>query len=106
MLERLGYRVLEATNGAEALGILETSLERIDLILTDVVMPELHGWDLGESVKAREPWRGVLYMSGYTGDDIMRRGLAQPGTALLQKPFTPDALARAVREVLDRESSA
>jgi CheY-like chemotaxis protein len=104
MLQRLGYRVLEAANGAEALGIIETSTERIDLILTDVVMPELHGRELGESLLAREPWRRVLYMSGYTGDEITRRGLAQPGTALLKKPFTQDALARAVREVLDGES--
>jgi CheY-like chemotaxis protein len=103
MLERLGYRVLEAANGAEALGIVETSLERIDLILTDVVMPDLHGGELGEALTAREPWRRVLYMSGYSGDDIMRRGLARPGTALLTKPFTPDGLARAVREVLDRD---
>lgn len=102
MLERLGYRVIEAGNGAEALGIVETSLERIDLILTDVVMPELHGGDLGEALMAREPWRRVLYMSGYTADDITTRGLAQPGTALLKKPFTPDGLARAVRELLDR----
>jgi two-component system, cell cycle sensor histidine kinase and response regulator CckA len=105
MLERLGYRVVEASNGAEALGILETSMDRIDLILTDLVMPELHGGDLGESLKASEPWRRVLYMSGYTGDEITRRGLAQDGTALLKKPFTPDALARAVREILDREPS-
>jgi CheY-like chemotaxis protein len=103
MLERLGYRVLEAANGAEALGIVETSLERIDLILTDVVMPDLHGGELGEALTAREPWRRVLYMSGYTGDDIMTRGLARSGTALLTKPFTPDGLARAVREVLDRD---
>jgi CheY-like chemotaxis protein len=103
MLERLGYRVVEAANGAEALGILETSLDRIDLILTDLVMPELHGGDLGESLKASAPWRRVLYMSGYTGDEITRHGLAQEDTALLKKPFTPDALARAVRAVLDRE---
>lgn len=104
MLERLGYRVIEAANGAEALGIIETSMDRIDLVLTDVVMPELHGGDLGEALLTREPWRRVLYMSGYTGDDITRRGLAQRGTALLKKPFTPDGLARAVRDVLDGES--
>jgi CheY-like chemotaxis protein len=105
MLERLGYRVLEAENGAEALGIIETSMNRIDLILTDLVMPELHGGDLGECVKASEPPRRVLYMSGYTGDEITRRGLAQNDMVLLKKPFTPDALARAVREVLDRDPS-
>jgi CheY-like chemotaxis protein len=105
MLERLGYRVLEAENGAEALGILETSMDRIDLILTDLVMPELHGGDLGESVMASESPHRVLYMSGYTGDEITRRGLAQNDMTLLRKPFTPDALARAVREALDRDPS-
>jgi two-component system cell cycle sensor histidine kinase/response regulator CckA len=103
MLERLGYRVIEAENGAEALGIIETSMDRIDLILTDLVMPELHGGDLGESIRASTPARRVLYMSGYTGDEITRRGLAQTDMTLLKKPFTPDALARAVREVLDRD---
>jgi two-component system cell cycle sensor histidine kinase/response regulator CckA len=105
MLERLGYRVLEAENGAEALGIIETSMHRIDLILTDLVMPELHGGELGEFVRGSEPPRRVLYMSGYTGDEITRRGIAQDDMALLKKPFTPDALGRAVREVLDRDPS-
>jgi two-component system cell cycle sensor histidine kinase/response regulator CckA len=101
MLERLGYRVLEAENGAEALGIVETSMGRIDLILTDLVMPDVHGGDLGECLRTSDPPRRVLYMSGYTGDEITRRGIAQNEMPLLKKPFTPDELALAVREVLD-----
>ena len=103
MLERFGYKVLEATNGAEALGIIDTSMVRIDLILTDLVMPELHGGELGELLRTGEPRRRVLFMTGYAGDEIARRGLAQADAALLKKPFTPDALARAVRTVLDRD---
>jgi two-component system, cell cycle sensor histidine kinase and response regulator CckA len=105
MLERLGYRVLEATNGAEAVGILETSRVRIDLILTDLVMPELHGGELGEFVAGGVPPRRVLYMTGYANEEIMRRGLVHADTPLLKKPFSPDALGRAVRDVLDRSGS-
>jgi Response regulator containing CheY-like receiver, AAA-type ATPase, and DNA-binding domains len=102
MLERLGYRVVEATNGAEAIGLLDTTRDRIDLILTDVVMPELHGGELGQFLHVHEPARPVLYMSGYTGDEITRRGLEASGAALLKKPFTAESLAHAVRELLDR----
>jgi two-component system cell cycle sensor histidine kinase/response regulator CckA len=107
MLERLGYKVREAGNGAEALGILDTSMDRIDLILTDVVMPDVDGRLLAECVVQRNTRvPRMLYMSGYTDDDILRRGLSQPGIALLQKPFTLEALARAVREILDGPPSA
>jgi CheY-like chemotaxis protein len=105
MLERSGYTVREAADGAEALALLEASTENFDLVLTDVVMPALHGRALVEQLTARQPRLRVLYMSGYTDDDILRRGLMQPSTALLQKPFTPDALARAVREALDGDPS-
>jgi PAS domain S-box-containing protein len=105
MLERLGYKVLEAASGAEALGILDTSLKRIDLVLTDVVMPDVDGRVLAECVAKGLRPPHVLYMSGYTDDDILRRGLTFPGTALLQKPFTSEALAHAVREVLDSQQS-
>jgi PAS domain S-box-containing protein len=101
MLERLGYTVREAASGAEALGILETSLKRIDLVLTDMVMPDVHGRVLAECLLERVPATRVIYMSGYTDDDIVRRGLTGLGTAFLQKPFTPATLARAVREALD-----
>jgi CheY-like chemotaxis protein len=105
MLERLGYTVREAADGAQALAFVEASAERIDLLLTDVIMPEMHGRALAERLMTSEPGIRVLYMSGYTDDDILRRGLTQPGTVLLQKPFTPEELARAVREVLDAQGA-
>jgi CheY-like chemotaxis protein len=83
-------------------------MDRIDLILTDVVMPEVDGRLLAECVVQRGSTQvpRVLYMSGYTADDILRRGLSQPGIALLQKPFTQEALARAVRAILDGQPTA
>jgi nitrogen-specific signal transduction histidine kinase/ActR/RegA family two-component response regulator len=101
MLERLGYGVLEAVHGAEAIGLIASSTERIDLVLTDVVMPELHGRALAEWVTESAPRLRVLYMSGYTDDGIVQRGLTRSEISLLQKPFTQGALARAVRECLD-----
>jgi CheY-like chemotaxis protein len=101
MLERLGYKVVEASNGAEALGIIDSSRERIDLVLTDVVMPEVDGRLLAECVEGQPRAPRVVYMSGYTDDHVLRRGLAQPGTAFLQKPFSSETLARTVRDVLD-----
>ncbi|MCU1400556.1 MAG: sensor hybrid histidine kinase [Acidimicrobiales bacterium] len=100
MLEGLGYRVHEASNGAEAIGQLETSRERIHLVLTDVVMPDIHGRTLAECVLDQYAEPRVLYMSGYTEDEILQRGLGESGMALLQKPFTLEALARAVRTAL------
>jgi CheY-like chemotaxis protein len=104
MLERLGYKVVEASNGAEALGIIDASRERIDLVLTDVVMPDVDGRLLAECMEGKPRAPRVVYMSGYTDDHVLRRGLAQPGTAYLQKPFTTEALARIVRDVLDGRS--
>jgi two-component system cell cycle sensor histidine kinase/response regulator CckA len=101
MLERLGYRVIEAESGAEALGALDTYVQRIDLVLTDVVMPDVDGRLLVECIAKGIRAPRVLYMSGYMDDDILRRGLTLSGTVLLQKPFTLDALAHAVRRALD-----
>jgi PAS domain S-box-containing protein len=106
MLERQGYKVLEAANGAEALGIIDSSRERIDLVLTDVVMPDVGGRLLAECIEGHARAPRLVYMSGYTDDHILRDGLAQPGTAFLQKPFTPEALARVVRDELDRPASS
>jgi two-component system cell cycle sensor histidine kinase/response regulator CckA len=100
MLERLGYNVIEAGNGAEALGVQITSMKRIDLVITDVVMPEMDGRVLAECLVEGNPAPRVLFMSGYT-EEIVRRGLKYPGLPILQKPFTLEALARAVRESLE-----
>jgi len=101
VLESHGYRVLEACHGADALAISDQHGGPIHLLLTDVVMPEMSGRDLASRVVPRRPGIRVLYMSGYTDDAIVHNGVLDAGTAFLQKPFTPDALAHKVREVLD-----
>jgi CheY-like chemotaxis protein len=101
ILEMGGYRVLVASGGAEALALYEQHEGRIDLIMTDVVMPGISGRELAQSLIARHPDIKVLYMSGYTDDAIVRHGLLDQEIAFLQKPFTPEALMRKVREVLD-----
>jgi CheY-like chemotaxis protein len=98
ILERLGYTVLEAANGADALSAARAA---IDLLLTDVVMPEMSGRELVDRFAKLRPSTKVLFMSGYTDDAIVRHGVLRPGTAYLQKPFSADTLGRKVREVLD-----
>jgi signal transduction histidine kinase len=98
-----GYAILEAENGAEALEVLARGDGPIDLVLTDVVMPLVNGRELGERLSAERPGLRVLFMSGYTDDDIVRRGLLRPGSPFLQKPFMPGDLSRKVREVLDTQ---
>jgi YesN/AraC family two-component response regulator len=94
--------VLESQDAEDALRIAERQDGTIHLLLTDVVMPHMNGHALAEAVRRFRPDVKVLYMSGYTDDAIARHGVLDPGTVLLQKPFTPAALARKVREVLDR----
>jgi two-component system, cell cycle sensor histidine kinase and response regulator CckA len=102
MLRGQGYRVLAASGGAEALKIVETSGAAIDLLVTDVVMPGMTGKELADALRARIPGFPVLFVSGYTETGIVHEGIVEPGTDFLQKPFTPDELARKVRAVLDR----
>jgi PAS domain S-box-containing protein len=101
VLGALGYGVLVARTGSEALRIVAEYAGPIDLIATDVVMPEMNGSQLVRKVLEARPWIRVLFMSGYTDDEVMRRGVIDGQTAFLQKPFTPDLLAHKVREVLD-----
>jgi PAS domain S-box-containing protein len=102
VLERQGYTVLEANDGAQAVAVYEKEGARIDLILTDVVMPRMSGREMVDRVRATRPDMRVLYMSGYTGDAIVRHGVLDASMLLLGKPFTPVALIAKVREVLDR----
>jgi two-component system, cell cycle sensor histidine kinase and response regulator CckA len=99
-LESRGYRVLEAGNGLEALEVQAAYDGEIHLLLTDVVMPQLGGRELADRLVAKNPQTSVLFMSGYTDDAIVRHGVREDGVPFLQKPFTPDALGRKVREVL------
>ncbi|HEY7436423.1 MAG TPA: ATP-binding protein, partial [Methylomirabilota bacterium] len=95
-----GYAVLEAASPREALRIHQTHERRIDLLLTDVVMPEMNGQQLADHLKIARPDMAVLFMSGYTGATLTQLGGTEFAGHLLQKPFTPDGLSRRVREVL------
>jgi hypothetical protein len=100
-LERQGYTVLEASNGADALHLAERHQGPIHLVVTDVVMPRLSGRELADQLSVARPETRVLFMSGYTDDSVVRHGILEGGVAYFQKPFSPDGLARKVREVLD-----
>jgi two-component system cell cycle sensor histidine kinase/response regulator CckA len=107
LLQRLGYTVLAAANGIEALGLQEAHLPgQIDLLITDFIMPQMNGRELAERVHATSPHTRTLFTSAFTANAISRQGVLNQGTALLQKPFTPAALAQKLREVLDQPRPA
>ena len=99
-LGRHGYTVLEARGGREALALAAGHRGPIDILVTDLVMPELNGRELAERLRAERPAIKVLYVSGYTEDTVVRHGVAEGTDSFLPKPFTPEVLARKVREVL------
>jgi len=101
VLERQGYTVIDAPDGEAALRVAERHRGEIHLLLTDVVMPKLSGRELAERLAAVRPGLRVLFTSGYSDEAVVRHGEIRPGAGYLQKPFTPDSLARKVREVLD-----
>jgi len=105
VLAEQGYTVLLASQGEEALALAREHEEAIDLLLTDVVMPKLGGGDLARQLRRLRPAVRVLYMSGYTNGAVSRQGVLDEGVVLLEKPFTGDRLAHAVREALDRSKS-
>ena len=106
ILEHHGYQVLEAQSGAQALEIEASHQARIDLLLTDVVLPGMSGREVAEAMVAIRPGLKVLYLSGYTDHVVIDRGVLVPGASFLEKPFSPELLARKIREVLDNRSQA
>jgi PAS domain S-box-containing protein len=103
LLRRLGYTVLTAANGIEALNLQQRDTGHIDLLFTDVVMPQMSGQELADRVRALYPKTWILFTSAYTENAIVHQGVLDKGVVLLQKPFTLSALANKLREVLDQE---
>jgi DNA-binding NtrC family response regulator len=100
-----GYRVLEAMNAIEGLQIAMEYAGSIHLLLTDVVMPQMNGQQLCDRVTIIRPEIKVLYMSGYTDNEVIRHGLLDEGINFLQKPFTIQSLAQKIREVLSQSAN-
>jgi PAS domain S-box-containing protein len=105
VLRNQGYSVLEAANGGEALAICQNHVGTIDLLVTDVIMPVLGGRELTDRVALLRPDIKVLYVSGYTDDAIVRNSISAENVQFLHKPFTPDALAKKVRGILDQKTA-
>ncbi|MCX6620073.1 MAG: response regulator, partial [Acidobacteria bacterium] len=103
ILESHGYSVLEARHGVEGFDLACRHAGSIDLLLTDVVMPQMSGRELAEKLAPLRPDTHILFMSGYTDDAVVANGTVAPGSDFIQKPFTPETLARRIRTLLDRE---
>ena len=103
ILKSFGYIVMKARNGDEALAIIKSQdiEEKIDLLITDVIMPEMSGRELAEQLLSNKPALKVMYISGYTDDVIVHHDVLNEGVLFLQKPFSPQVLAQKVREILD-----
>ena len=104
-LEEVGYGVVEAANGREAIDLLQSRDSKVDLVLCDVVLPGMGGTELGHRVEALPRKVPILYMSGYPGPEVVERGLITKHAPFIEKPFTPESLGSAVRRVLDGSSN-
>ena len=106
ILTRAGYVVLEASDGAEALRLAGARARAVDLLLTDMVMPDMSGRELASLFRARYPDVGIAYMSGYTEDTVVRQGGFESGTVFVPKPFTPQSLTAKLRQALAHQRPA
>jgi two-component system cell cycle sensor histidine kinase/response regulator CckA len=104
MLVKFGYQVIEAETPERAVEITRTSPDPIHLLLTDIVMPQINGFDLAHKVQGMRPQVKVLFMSGYTDNQVSRSWVLDPGTPFIQKPFTAASLTQKVREAIGNES--
>jgi signal transduction histidine kinase/ActR/RegA family two-component response regulator len=105
-LRDLNYRVREARDGAAALALLDSEPFRVDLLLTDIVMPGMNGRQLADALHRRQPELKVLFITGYSRNAVVHQGRLDAGVSLLQKPLTQAMLASKIREILDRPSAA
>jgi two-component system, cell cycle sensor histidine kinase and response regulator CckA len=105
-LRDAGFRVLEAESARQALDLLANASEPCKLVLVDVVMPGMGGRELASKIGELRPGIPTLFISGYTDGEILRRGLLEPDAAFLPKPFTAEALVRAVRDRLEGPAPA
>jgi len=103
MLKSLGYNVLEASNGDEAISIAKEYIKPIDLVLSDVVMPGITGFDMVDRIREKHPEIKVLFMSGYTDNVIVHHGILKEGVNFIQKPFSLKAIAEKIRSILDKK---
>jgi DNA-binding response OmpR family regulator len=104
-LEKFGYRILEAGNGTDALVMAKGFEGKIDLLITDLVMPGIHGQELAERLSVVQPQAKVLFMSGYAKENIGGRGIKMTDLVYLQKPFSPAQLLAKVRQLLGGEAA-
>ena len=105
ILKKNGYHVTEASDGSEAFALWTAEPDSFDVVITDIVMPVMGGWELAERIRDARPLASILFMSGYTEDSVRRKTILGPGESFLEKPFNPGSLARKAREALDRTPS-
>jgi len=100
-LKQLGYQVYEASNGRKALDLVKEKIHRIDLLVSDLIMPEMNGKELAYEISALFPETLILYTSGYTDNHIVHDGLLEQGVHFLHKPYSIHSLAKKIRNVIN-----